>query len=219
MTLDELALRYGTDKASTHHNYTETYERYLQDKRDTTRGILELGIGGKNYKGVAGSSLQMWRDYFTNAQVVGVDIDPSADAHYGDRVSVVIGDQTRRSTLEKALSLLPSVDIIVDDGAHINTITIASFEYLFPKLRPGGLYVIEDTVCVSELRLGNTRPQIEVFLQALIRGIETNGRIMTKGNNSDFYKIPGDYVLNVYERWIEYVTIYRGLYFIGKRPR
>jgi len=37
-----------------------------------------------------------------------------------------------------------SVDIIVDDGSHLNHHVIHTFEYLFPKLNDGGVYAIED---------------------------------------------------------------------------
>lgn len=215
--LDVLASKYGTDKASTHHNYVAIYEKYFEAISSSTRGLLEIGVGGVNYRGVAGSSLRMWADYFPQAQVVGIDIDPSAAGEYGERVHVVIGDQTRRSVLNRAISLLPSIDIIIDDGAHMNVLTIATFEYLFPKLRPGGIYVIEDTVCTGELRLGNTRTQMENFLLELLRGLETNGRILTKKNTADFYKISDDYVLNSYERWVDSISLHRGLYFVRKR--
>jgi len=36
-------------------------------------------------------------------------------------------------------------DLIIDDGSHINEHVIKSFEFLFPKLKIGGIYVIEDT--------------------------------------------------------------------------
>lgn len=36
------------------------------------------------------------------------------------------------------------LDLIVDDASHLLHLTRRSFEVLFPKLRPGGLYVIED---------------------------------------------------------------------------
>lgn len=216
-SLDQLALNFGTDKSSKHHGYTRIYETEFGRQRDAIKGILEIGVGGQTYKGKAGSSLQMWAGYFPNALIVGIDNDPTTDADYGDRIRVVIGDQTSRSALDRALSLLPSVDIIVDDGSHQNNLTIATFEYLFNFLRPGGVYVIEDTLCIGESKFSNTRADMEFFLLKLIKGIETNGRILTKGNNSDFKKIPSDYVMNVFERWIESVSIYRGLYFIRKR--
>lgn len=217
--LDDLAKKYGTDKSSIHHNYTKVYAALFQEIVQDVTGILELGVGGKNYRGVAGSSLMMWRDYFPKATVVGVDIDPGAQGDYGERVEVVIGDQTRRSVLNAAIEKVPNLDIIVDDGAHINTLTISSFQFLFPKLRPGGFYVIEDTQCGSEMRLGNTRIQMEDFIIEIVRGIETNGRILTKGNSADFDKISKDYILNPLERWVESMTLYRGLYVLKKREK
>lgn len=217
--LDALALHYGTDKASHHHGYTKIYHEIFAPMRQSVRGVCEIGVGGKNYRGVVGSSLMMWRDYFPGAQIVGIDIDPAADGDYGKRIKVVIGDQTKKSTLDKALKELPSADIIIDDGSHINTLTIASFEYLFPKLNPGGIYVIEDTLCFSEMRLQNYRTQMEDFVISLVRGLETNGRILTKRNMADFEKIPADYVLNTLERWVEKVILCRGIYFIHKRAR
>lgn len=215
--LDEMAKRYGTDKSSAHHNYTKIYAGLFENIRSQVEGLLELGVGGKHYKGVAGSSLMMWRDFFPRAKVVGVDIDPSAQGDYGDRVDVVVGDQTRRSTINSAVEKLPRLDIVIDDGAHINNLTISSFQFLFPKLVPGGWYVIEDTQCGGEMRLGNYRTQMEDFLLEIVRGVETNGRILTKGNSADFEKISKDYILNPLERWVEYLSIYRGVYVIKKR--
>ena len=36
------------------------------------------------------------------------------------------------------------LDLVVDDCSHLYEPTRASFNELFPRLRPGGLYVIED---------------------------------------------------------------------------
>src|SRR5262249_40202111 len=36
------------------------------------------------------------------------------------------------------------LDLVVDDGAHLHAPTRISFNCLFPRLRPGGQYVIED---------------------------------------------------------------------------
>lgn len=219
LSLDELAIKFGTDKSSKHHNYTRIYQSEFAALRETARGVIEIGIGGQTYRGTAGASLKMWAEYFPNAQVVGVDLDPTTDANYGERIHVVIGDQTSRSVLDKATRLVPSVDIIIDDGSHQNNLTIATFEYLFQYLRAGGVYVIEDTLCSGERQFNNVRSEMETFVLTVLRGIETAGRVLTDRNSSDFYKIPKDYVLNFYEKYIESITVYRGLYFIRKRTR
>jgi hypothetical protein len=36
------------------------------------------------------------------------------------------------------------IDLVIDDGSHMPEETKSSFETLYPLLRPGGLYVIED---------------------------------------------------------------------------
>ena len=36
------------------------------------------------------------------------------------------------------------IDLVIDDASHLYEPTMASFEVLFPRLRPGGLFVIED---------------------------------------------------------------------------
>lgn len=36
------------------------------------------------------------------------------------------------------------LDLVVDDTSHFYDLTKASFKVLFPKLRPGGIYIIED---------------------------------------------------------------------------
>lgn len=60
--------------------------------------------------------------------------------HYGvnqaDRQAVA-------SIMEKDLSG-EQIDLVIDDASHLLDETRASFEILFPLLRPGGLYVIED---------------------------------------------------------------------------
>ena len=36
------------------------------------------------------------------------------------------------------------LDLVMDDASHLGPQTRASFETLFPRLRAGGLYIIED---------------------------------------------------------------------------
>jgi predicted O-methyltransferase YrrM len=58
----------------------------------------------------------------------GVD---QADA---ERLREVVGSELGREPL----------DLVIDDASHLLSPTTASFETLFPLLRPGGVYVIED---------------------------------------------------------------------------
>lgn len=56
-------------------------------------------------------------------------------------------DQGDRAALTRVVDThLPGggIDLVIDDASHILGPTRTSFEVLFPRLRPGGLYVIED---------------------------------------------------------------------------
>src|SRR5205807_3121576 len=54
--------------------------------------------------------------------------------------------QSDRKILEHIVpnELADELDLVVDDASHTYEQTKASFEVLFPLLRPGGIYVIED---------------------------------------------------------------------------
>jgi cephalosporin hydroxylase len=86
----------------------------------------------------------MWKSYFPQGLITGIDIyDKSLLAL--PRIKIYQGDQSDAAFLQRVSSAEGPFDIIIDDGSHIQSHIIASFETLFPILKPGGIYVIEDT--------------------------------------------------------------------------
>lgn len=142
MTLDSLAIKYGSDKSSLHHNYCPVYEHYFAPLKDQPIFLVELGIGGYHYPDRGGASLKMWYDYFPHAKIVGVDIYKKTGLD-NDRIKTFTCSQHNEYALPVLLTT-NNPDIIIDDASHINPLTIRSFEILFPLLKPGGIYVIED---------------------------------------------------------------------------
>ena len=70
-----------------------------------------------------------------------------ADRALEGRVKAFYGiDQADRSRLDYLIEseFDDAVDLVIDDASHRLEETRATFESLFPRLRPGGLYVIED---------------------------------------------------------------------------
>jgi hypothetical protein len=91
----------------------------------------------------------LWYRYFYKAHVYGLDIDveriPSL-SDCGGRASAHKIDQSRAEQLRSfANEHGPLFDIVIDDGSHRWSDQISTFETLFPYVREGGLYVIEDT--------------------------------------------------------------------------
>jgi hypothetical protein len=137
--LDEIAKKYGTDKSSEVHNFCVKYEKYLPFKRDEKLRILEIGI-------LDGKSLKMWKEYFFNSHIVGIDINPECKQYEEERISVEIGSQIDGDFLLRLSQQYGPFDMILDDGSHLNEHVIFSFEHLFSFLKSQGVYIVEDMV-------------------------------------------------------------------------
>ena len=144
-TLTEIGSRCKTDKA-TSHSFTKIYEEYYGPLRDKKVRLLEIGV-------FKGASLRMWHDYFHKGLIYGMDDGSiglgvtveSLKAVENDRITVFIGDQRNRTHLKKFVGEHGSdFDIMVDDGLHYQEHQQVSLGYLFPHVKSGGLYVIED---------------------------------------------------------------------------
>ena len=72
-TLSELVNNSYTDKNTT-HSYLNLYQNLLQRKKETAKHVLEIGIGDFGEKN--GGSIKLWKDYFKNATIYGLDILP-----------------------------------------------------------------------------------------------------------------------------------------------
>ncbi|MGI8761088.1 MAG: class I SAM-dependent methyltransferase [Jatrophihabitantaceae bacterium] len=119
-------------------HYFDIYDRHFAPYRGTGPTVLEFGVSH-------GGSLQMWKDYFgPEARIIGVDIDPRCAAMSEDRVEVVIGDQEDRTFLRELGQRLGQIDVLIEDGGHTMTQQIATFEELWPAIRVGGVYLVED---------------------------------------------------------------------------
>jgi hypothetical protein len=148
--LCDLAVKWHTDKTpAICHGYTPYYHELLKDK--TVKKVLEIGIGypthmhqNKDFK--PGASLFMWQEYFPEAEIYALDINPEVLINEG-RIKSFCCDQGNEESLRKiAAQLGGNFDLIVDDGSHAPDHQVLSAEVLIPLLlNPDGIYVIEDT--------------------------------------------------------------------------
>ncbi len=133
------ASNYNTDK-SQHLHYLRNYEEYFQPLLEKDIRLLELGV----YRG---GSLLLWRDYFDQGLIVGLDLNPVMIEDSSGRIRVYEGGQQDVELLDRiARETAPEgFDIIIDDCSHIGELTRISFWHLFDNhLKRGGLFVIED---------------------------------------------------------------------------
>lgn len=128
----------------------ESVEAYVELlERLSPRSVIEVGM-------FHGASLALASDVARPDRIVGVDIGEDREAlrgflesrgrstdvglHFGvdqadsERLRRIAGDEFGGTAL----------DLVVDDASHLLGPTRATFDALFPLLRPGGVYLIED---------------------------------------------------------------------------
>jgi hypothetical protein len=141
--------KHGSDKGRDRHNYTTIYSVLFGKLRDQPLLIFELGLGTNSPKfpsnmgvnGRPGASLRGWREL-----VYGADIDRDI-LFEEDRIKTFYCDQLDSVAIRDLWSqpvLQGGMDMIIDDGLHTFEGNTSFLDGSLERLRPGGVYVIED---------------------------------------------------------------------------
>lgn len=133
----------GTDKGKKSY-IDKFYERHFAVYRDQPMKLMEIGFRH-------GASLALWSKYFSKGSILGVDNfsdvaigqdlpvveewikRPNVQISVGDAYSQLFADQ-----------ITDKFDIIIDDGPHWLTSQQSALELYLPKLKPTGVFVVED---------------------------------------------------------------------------
>ncbi|MBI1494975.1 hypothetical protein H1D41_15125 [Rhodobacteraceae bacterium MYP1-1] len=151
VNLTDLADQYGSDKGSNKHRYTELYQMLFLPYRKRKIDFLEMGlqIGGPEHGNHADRettdlpSIRIWLEYFTKAHIHGLDVSDFS-WFKDDRFTFHRCDMDTRENIRNATQEMEEFDIIIDDASHASHHQQNGFLELFPKIKSGGLYVIED---------------------------------------------------------------------------
>lgn len=123
--------------------YIDVYDRVLAPLRDKPIDLLEVGVQN-------GGSLEIWAKFFPNARTLtGCDVDPRCAALAFDdpRIAVVVGAVNTMEAARPILERSPFFDVIIDDGSHVSRDIVMTFRNYFGRVKPGGLFIIEDLHC------------------------------------------------------------------------
>ncbi len=119
-------------------HYFFAYERHFAKYRGQPCTFLEIGAGN-------GGSSQMWKRWLGPlARIVTIDINPVCLQYGDEQVEVRIGDQSDPAFLQSLINEFGSFDAVLDDGSHHMDHVPATFEFLYPRIAPNGVYMIED---------------------------------------------------------------------------
>ena len=139
LDVNQIGVLEGTDKSSTilfKWDYLRHYEQWFLPWKDKEINLIEIGVAN-------GKSLHVWKEYFSRAKIVGIDINPRCARYAKDRIAIEIGSQEDPEFLHLLChKYLPT--IVIDDGSHQAHHIIYTFEQIFPMIAPNGLYIVED---------------------------------------------------------------------------
>lgn len=125
-----------SDKGTYHSYIKNYYTNIFTDLRDSHIKLLEIGV-------LDGKSIKFWNDWFTDAEIIGMDVDTKAKPFIdANRFNVIWGD----AYTPKSVSMFEDeyFDFIIDDGPHTLVTQLYSSVNYFSKLKVGGLFIIED---------------------------------------------------------------------------
>jgi FkbM family methyltransferase len=135
-----------TDKNSFHSYCDYFYENEFARYRDKPIQLVEIGFD-------QGGSLILWAEWFKQAKILGIDLQLRGNceqdcARYPE-IQLALGNAYDLYSLHH----FPSADIIIDDGSHHPDHQVWAVKHLSTRVKPGGIFVIEDVLEDSTIEL------------------------------------------------------------------
>jgi len=140
-TIDSLHRNKSGKVSNKWDSYLTYYDEIFSRIRYERIKLFEIGVQN-------GGSLDTWSSYFENGILfLGCDIDEKCSLlSYDDpRVKVIVGNANELTTFKNIIDTCSAFDIVIDDGSHMSMDILNSFISYFPYVKPGGVYIIEDT--------------------------------------------------------------------------
>lgn len=170
MSLENIVDDMKTDKNTT-HSYLPLYQELLKSKKDTATNVLEIGIGDSSEKN--GASIKLWRDYFTNATIYGLDILPKErvyDELFNDnrvKLYTSIDAYDNEFFTSNFLNKNIKFDFMLDDGPHTLESMLQFIRLYSQVMKDDGILIIENVQSIDWIFL--LRSEVPAHLKQFIR--------------------------------------------------
>ena len=129
--------------------YFQTYEEIFKSYVGKKITFVEIGV-------LHGGSLMMWREYFgNNARIIGIDLNPKARELEKNGFEIYIGSQSDKKFWKDFYNKVGKIDILLDDGGHVNDQQIITLTESVNNINDGGIIVTEDVHTSYFKKLGN----------------------------------------------------------------
>lgn len=156
-SLQEIYLNYtgpgGEGDKGTAHSYINHYEIMFKSIRQNYLNILEIGVA-------SGKSVKMWKEYFFNSHIYGVDIEDRT--HLNEQNLTIFHADATSENFKNLINDI-NFDIVIDDGSHYLEQQIKSFRIIEPRLNSKAIYVIEDIIEFPEQAISLNKEFNNIF--------------------------------------------------------
>lgn len=163
MSLIDLVDNTHTDKNTT-HSYLSLYQQLLESKKESATHVLEVGIQG-------GGSIKLWKDFFPNATVVGVDVMKKEgiwDEIHHDRIQLYTESDAYNTDFFVSTFLDKArFDFLLDDGPHTLDSMVRFIQLYSQIMKEDGMLIIEDVQAWEWMDI--LRQAVPASLQSYIR--------------------------------------------------
>jgi hypothetical protein len=172
MSLSSIVDNTRTDKNTT-HSYLGLYEQLLRGKKESARNVLEVGIGDGNQGATNGGSIKLWNDYFRNAMIYALDIQPLENVWEGlkgnSKIVLCTSLNAYDANVVKSIFIDKKLtfDFMLDDGPHSFESMLQFITLYSPLLKDDGILIIEDVQSWDWIQ-----PMIECVPQELKQYVE-----------------------------------------------
>ena len=158
------------------HGYTKIYESLFKPIKDQNLKILEIG----SFYGNASAALFF---YFKKSIIYSADINPDMYKYRGSRLkNFYVDSSSRKSITKNLLSNNIDFNIIIEDASHMLKDQIISLFMLFPKIKKGGIFIIEEIDFPEkreDMRIGQNFPDLKTILKKIISKDDFNSDYIT----------------------------------------
>ena len=139
--LKRVSLKYDT--------YFQTYEEMFNKYVGKKITFVEVGV-------LQGGSLFMWREYLgKDARIIGIDLHSNAKELEKYGFEIYIGSQSNKNFWRDFYSKVGKIDILLDDGGHVNDQQIITLSESVHNINDNGIIVTEDVHTSYFKKFGN----------------------------------------------------------------
>jgi hypothetical protein len=131
---------YSADVGTKPPVYYQRYDQAFAARNFRPTTMLEVGVH-------MGESTKVFSSVFPEATIVGIDIKKNDIDFSGfPQITYLEADQTKPDVLNRIMDehFPNGIDLVIDDASHIGSFTKITFDTVFPRVRRGGLYIVED---------------------------------------------------------------------------